>query len=596
MLPNIKLTEFIEKKDNSIEQQVKYWTLYYLSRMVSQSIDYSRRYNAFKTGVTLWSDEWWDMKTHINFFYRFCKTHASYVVKDIPNIHVPPEYADQIDSKMLAANKERFLIERWKSEGFGRKLKRAALRGAIFGDYYFFLNVNKEQKTINIEAIDPSNVIYDTVDSDPWSKVSKILRVRAEDVKELKKRYPKHATQITPSSYCNELLQINNFTKSSLYALDKALVCYYIDEKYIHTMINGTIYVESKEHWYPFLPFYHRAYIDIGDKYWMSVVDIIYEPIKYMQLALSYVLTNAYDMATAPLVASVGMPQISDQKGRIKGLISVPAWWEVRYLNPPQSNLDLYKVLEFAKSFMHFISGISEEAMAGFTGALTSAGVAIELRLDSTVREVLDSQIVLQDILQKMNADALKLFEKFFSNHNLFNNPQFGEIYNMFPFKGNMIGGNYRNIVDFGGILPRSESQIVQNVLSKFKMGIISQDTALEELRYADPTLEMTKIQKEQIDKQRLIRALQEGKEEDVAGFQWPKDENYYMLTEQNPVPVLPSQNHIEHYNQHMEAYEKTKNQLLLLHAQIHKQMYSKVVGVQPASKEQQDQTQREQP
>ena len=58
------------------------------------------------------------MKTHINFFYRFCKTHASYVVKDIPNIHVPPEYPDQVDSKMLAANKEKFLTHRWKSESF----------------------------------------------------------------------------------------------------------------------------------------------------------------------------------------------------------------------------------------------------------------------------------------------------------------------------------------------------------------------------------------------------------------------------------------------------------------------------------------------
>lgn len=56
------------------------------------------------------------------------------------------------------------------------------------------------------------------------------------------------------------------------------------------------------------------------------------------------------------------------------------------------------------------------------------------------------------------------------------------------------------------------------------------------------------------------------------------------MLTEQKPVPVLPSQNHIEHYNAHMEAYNKTKNQLLLLHAQIHQQMYSKMGGVQPST------------
>lgn len=125
---------------------------------------------------------------------------------------------------------------------------------------------------------------------------------------------------------------------------------------------------------------------------------------------------------------------MNDQKGRIRGLITVPMGGDVRYLQPPQSNLDLYKVLEFAKSFMHFISGISEEAMAGFTGALTSAGVAIELRMDSTVRETLDSQIVLQDILQRMNADALRLYEKFFPKENLFNNPVFGETHKLFKF------------------------------------------------------------------------------------------------------------------------------------------------------------------
>gem|GEM_PF-6816870 len=48
------------------------------------------------------------------------------------------------------------------------------------------------------------------------------------------------------------------------------------------------------------------------------------------------------------------------------------------------------------------------------------------------------------------------------------------------------------------------------------------------------------------------------------------------MLTEQKPVPILPSQNHLEHYNIHMAAYAKTKNQLIMLHAQIHQQMYSK--------------------
>lgn len=572
----------LDNNPNQSGGDAQYRILYYLTRMFSQWVDYARRYQAFKTGITLDDNDGWDVKAHINFFYRFCKTHASYVVKDTPSVHIPPEYPDQPDSKMLAAMKERFLIERHKSESFGRKLKTAALRGSIFGDQYFFLNVRKD--TINIEVLDPSNIIYDTVDSDPYSPVTKILRVRWEDVKTLKKKYPQFATRIGPSTYAQELNNINSYIKSSMYAFDKALVCYYMDDKYMYTFINASIEVEKKEHGYDFLPFYHRKYIDIGDRYGMSVVDTIYEPVKYMHLALSYVITNAYDLAVAPLISTSGIPQMADQKGRVKWLITVPPQSDVKYLNPPQSNMDLYKTLEFAKSFMHFISGISEEAMAGFTGALTSAGVSIELRMDSTVRETLDCQITLQDILQRMNADALRLFEKHFATKNLFDNPVFGEARKLFPFTGNMIGKNYRNIVDFGGILPRSDAQIVQNVLSKYKMNVISHDTALEELRYSDPTLEITKLQKEQVDKQKLARALQEWSEADITGFEWPKDENYYMLTEQKPVQVLPSQNHLEHYNMHMAAYAKTQNQLLLLHAQIHQQLYSKASGIQPST------------
>lgn len=258
------------------------------------------------------------MKAQINFFYRFCKTHSSFVVKDVPNINVPAEYADQIESKIHASKLEKFLTLRWKDNSFPRKLKKAALRGSIFGDMYFTLNNNTEKKCFEIDIIDPSNIIYDTVESDPGSEIKIVLRVRTEDTKLLKKKYPMFQERIGPSSYANDLININNFTKSALHAFDQSLVCYLMDAKYIYTLINGLILVDVVEHGYDFIPLYHRPYIDIGDKYGKSLIDIIYEPVKYMQLALSYVITNAYDLSTAPLVSDAPTPQISDQKGRIR--------------------------------------------------------------------------------------------------------------------------------------------------------------------------------------------------------------------------------------------------------------------------------------
>jgi len=76
------------------------------SEMIEQATKYDRRWRAFVTGETLNKKEWGDVKIHINFFKRFCKTHSSYVVKDAPNIQVPAEMPDQVESKMVASKKE----------------------------------------------------------------------------------------------------------------------------------------------------------------------------------------------------------------------------------------------------------------------------------------------------------------------------------------------------------------------------------------------------------------------------------------------------------------------------------------------------------
>lgn len=449
----------------------------------------------------------------------------------------------------------------------------AAYRWAIFGDMYFYLHVDKANKVINIEAIDPSNLFFDTTDWLPTWDVKYIVRARLEDIDSVKKMYPNFKNRITASAYANSLINISDFRKSSLYSFDKTIVFYLIDKDYVYTSINGVMLVETKKHWLPFLPVYHWPYIYTGDWNGKSVVDVIYEPVKYLHLALSYILTNAYDLSTSPIIAEWASPQLADQKGRIRWLITVPRWWSVTYLQPPQSNLDLYKVIEFAKQFMHFISGISEEAMAWFTWALTSAGVAIELRMDSTVREVLDSQVVLQELLQRMNADAMKLYEKFFPNENLYQSKTYWEQNKDKKFTGAMISWNYNNIIDFGWILPRNETQTIQNVLAKKKMNLISHDTALEELRYQDPTTEIMKIKKEQVDMQRLSKAIQSWEEYKVVWFEWPKEEDLYMLTEWQPAQVLPEQNHAEHYNQHMKTYTKTKNEIILMHMMLHERL-----------------------
>lgn len=94
------------------------------------------------------------------------------------------------------------------------------------------------------------------------------------------------------------------------------------------------------------------------------------------------------------------------------------------------------------------MAALNEESMAGFSGALTAAGVSIELRMDSTVREAIDVQLGLQNIIQRINSDYLKLFEKFFASENLLHSHQYGDITDQ-KFEGQLINQYYRNIVDF---------------------------------------------------------------------------------------------------------------------------------------------------
>jgi len=558
------------------EWEIKYNVLYYFSRMLTQWVNYTKRWNLFKDWKTIWKNEWWDVQTHINFFYRFCKTFASYVVKDSPNINVPAEHPDQPESKMLASKKEK-VLNNWRAwNSFVRKLKVAALRNAAFWDMYFFISYDKKNKWFSLDFIDPTNVIYDTVDSSPYSEKMFVLWCRLEDISILKKKYPEFADRIVPSSLWSELIKVDKFKQTALWSQHKAIVFYYMDKNYIYTVINADMVVETVEHKYWFIPFYHRPCIDRWEFYWESLIEKIYEPVKYMHLALSYIITNAYDTATSPLVAIWWTPQLADQKGRVRWLLTLPAWpWtSVTYLDPPRANMDLYKIVEVAKQFMHFVSWISEEAMAWYTWALTSAWVAIELRLDSTVREALDSQVVLQDILQRINADWLRLMQKFMSNDNLLKNPLFWEIEPILKFTWDMIWNNYSNIVDFGWILPRAETQVVSNVIAKLTQWLISKDTALEELRYADPSMEISKILKEQRDMYKFQDALKKWEESQFVWYNWPKEENYAMLIEKKFVPVLPDQNHMEHWVEHQSAYQKNNDQWLLLHMMAHESLY----------------------
>lgn len=191
--------------------------------------------------------------------------------------------------------------------------------------------------------------------------------------------------------------------------------------------------------------------------------------------------------------------------------------------------------------------------------------------MDSTVREAVDVQIGLQKIIQTMNADYLKLFELFFPTADITESKVYGKLSDV-PYEAKLINKYYRNIVDFGGVLPKSSTDVVRNVMAKYNGGMISLDTALEEMRYMDPTTEKEKIRSEKIEAANLAKQIETGSIEQKY-FDNPKAEEDFMLTQNKMAMPHPNQDHAAYIKSHMARYQQVPSPLLLQNILIRKQM-----------------------
>lgn len=502
---------------------------------------YAENWKAFEEGIQLGDDEFGTHRIELKLMTRLCKTHASYVLKEQPNIQVPAMNAAVPTLRQHAAYIERALNIWWADQSITKKLKRGVLRASVKGEHIFYLNIKDKGKDIMFNQLDPEFFGYDTVSNDVDSPLLYIMMGELVDVEKLKKKYPSIADQIMPSSTSSFFSNMDGWSGASdMHSQRKAVLTTIMDRKYIYTYINN-IEVSIVEHGWPKIPFYIFQYFDFGEKWGGCLIDFIKDPVKFINILLGYKADLALRTANPPLIIS-GSGATIDANELHGGKISIPSG-DVRYLEPPKAPIDLDKLLEIMKAFMHFLSGLSEESMAGFVGALTSAGVSIELRLDSTVREALDIQIGLKDMLQQINADYLRFNELYFKGKNLFESERFGVMSDI-KFTPEQINGHYANNVDFGGILPRSQDQVVRNTLAMQNGGLISKTTALELLRFADPAQEIEILTRETIENVQLRQQLEAGGQPNQNVFDTPKEEIDFVLTEDKMPIVHPAQDH----------------------------------------------------
>ena len=113
--------------------------------------------------------------------------------------------------------------------------------------------------------------------------------------------------------------------------------------------------------------------------------------------------------------------------------------------------------------------------------------------------------------------------------------------------------------------------------MAKYQANLISQDTALEELRYRDPTIEIKKMESEQIEKAKRQQILQQGGMPEQTFFETPKQEEDYIYT-QNKMPTPhPAQDFKAHRESHEKAYENAPHPLLMQHMLLEASMEKEV-------------------
>lgn len=563
-------TDKIKKSSDEILEAMRS----YFSSETSNLMKIKEHTKIHDTGGDLKLDEYGVNKVILKMAKRFCKVHSSYVLKDHPSITIPAKNPEDPASLSLASKTKKAVYVWMKEQSLTRKLKSSVRKASYKGRAAFYLSPDLENETISFNTLDPERIAFERASDDPASPLLWFSMCRDINVDVLKKMYPAHAEKITDSKASKFIADYRNLSFfESLKKTKKALWFRFFDTKYAYTYVND-IEVDVKEHGLPFIPFYIFPYFEFDSEELTTLIDFIAEPIKMINQVFGFRVDFTQKHSDPPLVIKGNDKNIKTNK-ITGGVFNVGSEGDAKFIGPQAQSIDAEKMLEISKAFLHFLSGLSEEAMAGFTGSLTAAGVSIELRLDSTVREALDTQIILQDILQTIIRDYLKLVEKYFPRKNLFDSKILG-IQSDIKFTGSEIAGLYNNDVSFGGILPRSQDQIVRNTVTKYTTGLISQNTALEEMNYPDPALEMKKIRSEVIEKGKIEKQIQEGKLPEEKYFATPEEENRYMFESGKSAMVSMDQDHEYHLAIHESVLEKLSNELkslIVLHMEVHKQM-----------------------
>ncbi len=98
-----------------------------LTYNLQRRVGYAENTRIFLEGEILDEQDYGNHRVEIRFGTRFCRTHAGYILRDRPNIQVPPQNPSVPQLRWQSSRNEMGLNLWWDDENVVQKLKRGVL-------------------------------------------------------------------------------------------------------------------------------------------------------------------------------------------------------------------------------------------------------------------------------------------------------------------------------------------------------------------------------------------------------------------------------------------------------------------------------------
>ena len=425
--------------------------------------------------------------------YNLVESFRELLLAKSPSISVPiPSMGG--DAFKLADKNEKILLSFWESANVYERLRDAMWHALVDGWGVLQMVWNADNDSCPVEVLhhDPANV-YAMPDSSgvgwqyifhTYTRLVGSIREEWTGIADGRSKLGRTVKAAMERLEFDKLKDTDSVSFSDYWdAKDNAVAI-----SYTPRLLNGnvgeefsTFIKEPTPHGYGCLPWYvilpcRLPFKNVGERLGVSIMYPLTEIIRYKDVAISQKATMATRYADPPLVTYSEMGEDIDYiRGQAGAHIRMKPGERAEYLihpgTAPSADVLMQQVDEYIET-----AGLPRVLQGLYMGS--ASGVAMSLLRNPTLMRIAFKQKEVEKVLECLNADALRLFEKkLFKTIRLWgltvNNKQFDV-----EFTGKDVGGYYRNSVKLSASLPSDDASTVNMLVSLITSGVLSAKTS----------------------------------------------------------------------------------------------------------------------